>query len=82
MKTEELIQKLHDHPRSTEVLLLFNEDSPTPVSYTHLDVYKRQAKSCRTAAEKEKAREATLEAAADSSSALRQNPGCLLPPDR
>ena len=29
MKTEELIQKLHDHPRSTEVLLLFNEDSPT-----------------------------------------------------
>ena len=29
MKTEELIQKLHDHPRSTEVLLMFNEDSPT-----------------------------------------------------
>ena len=29
IKTEELIQKLHDHPRSTEVLLMFNEDSPT-----------------------------------------------------
>ena len=29
MKTEELIQKLHDHPRSTEVLLMFNEESPT-----------------------------------------------------
>ncbi len=29
MKTEELIQKLHDHSRSTEVLLLFNEGSPT-----------------------------------------------------
>ena len=29
MKTEELIQKLHDHSRSTEVLLMFNEIQPT-----------------------------------------------------